>query len=646
MREAKVLITSENKSSAGIKSAIRDLLGIDDAAKKIGDTLKTAFTITAIAGATKKIAEFGFETMKVFGDVERTMIQLRTAVGGSESSFSRMNDLIDDMAGKTLSSKDEVEGLVAELATLGKSDADIERITEASVALSNVTEKSLNEAFTQINATFTGTSGKLSKLVPELEGMTAKQLEAGGAVDLLNQKFGAISDAMANGIAQQFSNLGKSADDFKEAIGENLAPVFSPMIAGIARIIEKWTEAIATHNRYRKALAEGNQDELAIIELEDSIKAKRSRVEQLEADKGFQQTKLKRFEQMGGNTADVQKVIDGIYKQEAELYQGIYDATKKIKELTAKQLSESPATVRPGAATSTGSSSEKKEAPAPFSMLDLQQLFMTEQAYRYAADDAKAPAPADESPRGFDMLAIQQQLIKESAYRNAIPEPTFIDKLSKKLGGLEGVFDNIGGKIGSVASEFITAAASLDPMKLLMVALEQVFTGIAQVLGPLIQNFLDPVISILVLLGNVIGQMLAPAFEILTPIVQGLAKLFTWLYNKVFVPVYNFSMKIFNLIYNAFADFINGILWLIDQIPFVDVGRVAKRDEDAGFLKEIDTGAGAAGSSGSSGSGASYTGSQPIIFNFYNQGNVVGSGGLEELAELINAIIKRNERYA
>lgn len=48
----------------------------------------------------------------------------------------------------------------------------------------------------------------------------------------------------------------------------------------------------------------------------------------------------------------------------------------------------------------------------------------------------------------------------------------------------------------------------------------------------------------------------------------------------------------------------------------------------------------------SPGRGAQYTGSQPITFNFYNQGNVVGAGGMEELAAIIDSLIKRNARYA
>ena len=67
-REAKYIITSEDKSAAGVQSAIRNLLGIDEAAQKIGSALKTAFTVTAIAETAKKIADFGVDCVKTFGD--------------------------------------------------------------------------------------------------------------------------------------------------------------------------------------------------------------------------------------------------------------------------------------------------------------------------------------------------------------------------------------------------------------------------------------------------------------------------------------------------------------------------------------------------------------------------------------------------
>ena len=119
--------------------------------------------------------------------------------------------------------------------------------------------------------------------------------------------------------------------------------------------------------------------------------------------------------------------------------------------------------------------------------------------------------------------------------------------------------------------------------------------------------------------------------------------MFVWLYNNVIVPIYNGIMTVFNMIYNGFAAFINGILWLVDQIPFVDVGRVAYRDLDAGHLTEIDLAdlseAGdSVSSTSSSASSAQYTQGRTITMNFYQNAVTVGDGGIRQLA-----ILLRNE---
>jgi hypothetical protein len=98
---------------------------------------------------------------------------------------------------------------------------------------------------------------------------------------------------------------------------------------------------------------------------------------------------------------------------------------------------------------------------------------------------------------------------------------------------------------------------------------------------------------------------------------------------------------VFNLIYNGFAAFVNGILWLIDQIPFVNVGRVAYRDLDAGHLDEITledvskAGQTSAGT-GTSGSSASYAVARDITVNVsITTSALVGGDGIQQFALII-----------
>ena len=242
--EAKFIIAAENRVKQGLDDAKKDLTGFSDAAENIGKRLKEALTVTAIVVGFEKLGKAAFDCFVEFGEGERRIKQLKIALDNNETSFSRATRLIDEMRGMSLASKDQIEGLVAELATLGKSDAEIDRITRAAVNLSNVTGQDLNSAFTLINGTFTGTAGKLEKLIPQIGDLKKEQLEAGGAVDLINGKFGEMSAQLAeNNIPQKIKNIQDAWGDFKENLGEAVAPIFNPILEGINRIIEGWNNA-------------------------------------------------------------------------------------------------------------------------------------------------------------------------------------------------------------------------------------------------------------------------------------------------------------------------------------------------------------------------------------------------------------------
>jgi hypothetical protein len=247
-----------------------------DSLKGSAHGLIDAFNPMMVAGAgvalaITKISSTVTELVKEFGESERTAIQLQTALGGSAGAFDRMSAMIDQMATKTMGSKDELEALVGQMASLGKSEAEIEKITDATIALSNVTGQSLDAAYKSINGTFVGTTKELKKLVPEIGDLTKEQLATGGAVDILNQKLGDISDAMAGGVSQKIKNLSDHFGDLRENIGEQMLVAFTPMLAFIDGIVTKWNDAYDAHNKYQKALA-ANDPALAkaIKELQDA----------------------------------------------------------------------------------------------------------------------------------------------------------------------------------------------------------------------------------------------------------------------------------------------------------------------------------------------------------------------------------------
>ena len=652
-REAKVIITSENKAGPGIQSAVRDILGLDDAAKKIGNTLATAFTVTAIVEAGKKAVEFGMDCVKAFGDVERSMIQLNTALGGNEASFSRMTGLIDEMAGKTLASKDEIEKLVAELASLGKSDADIEKITRASVALSNVTGKDLNSSMLLINATFEGSSGKLSKLIPEVGDLTKAQLEAGGAVDLLNQKFGAISDAMGQGISQKFHNLSLSFYDFKEAIGADLAPLFSPMIDWIGKIISQWTASIDEHRKYRQAIADGNADDAAAANAAIDIMSLRGSATRVEGNIVSARSRRDSISEMGGDTSTVDKTLDSYYKQLADIYQKINDNTKIISDIQAKTAAAAPARTSGGSGASSpvispinsGDVNITRDQVALITnaMLDPSVLALKEfygnpanfigvttatstydagPAQEYANSQRYHSAP-NESAGGYQGAVISDPITElgkifegmrsGAAVGSSLGGGIVGGSVGAAGGGLDaigGIFSELWKSVGPLISSFSSVQAILNP-------LQTIFSSMMEVVGPLVNEALAPLVGILKIVGHALGDILAPIIKGIGSVIEFVAKGILWVWNGI-------------------VDAINWALgWLGVNLNHASFDDAKESGSDTTSDSTTTTSA-----------GASYTGSQSITFNFYNQGNVVGSGGMTELAMIINDLITKQARYA
>lgn len=233
MAQAKVVIKGYNELSSPVKQAKSEVSSFGQVAEKVGNQLKNAFAITAIIATVRKLGQSLGECLSEFNKVERAYKQMSLALGDTKG-FDKLTESIKELSRETLSSKDDVEAMVSELAALGKSADEIDSISHAAVYLSNVTGKDLNSSMTTLLNTYNGTTKSLNKLGIDTSNLTQEELEQGAAVQIVIDKFGDLSKAMSeNDTSQTIKNIKDSLGDMRQSIGDLVNAVIGPALQQI-----------------------------------------------------------------------------------------------------------------------------------------------------------------------------------------------------------------------------------------------------------------------------------------------------------------------------------------------------------------------------------------------------------------------------
>ncbi len=264
MAKATVVISSQDRLTPGLLQAKKSLLGFQNTVQNVGNTLKTALGLGSAVLAIKAVKDALTSSFEAFNEADRKYKQLKITLGNGEA-FTNVSNKIKELSRITLSSKDDVEGMVSELAGLGKGADEINAISEAAVTLSNVTGKDLNSSMTILLSSCAGTTKELKKLIPEVGELTKEELAQGGAIDIVTQKFSELSKEMAAGdTTQHIKNIKDTVGDLSQTIGEVINSKLGPYIEEIDTKLTEMFDDIEYVIRYIGA-ALGQLPEIASL---------------------------------------------------------------------------------------------------------------------------------------------------------------------------------------------------------------------------------------------------------------------------------------------------------------------------------------------------------------------------------------------
>lgn len=200
--------------------------------------------------AIKKINETVQETTKLYKEQIKAERQLETAASNNpyldNSSVTQLKAFAGELQKVSNVGDEELLPMMAQLASAGRTQEEIQKIMTAALDLSASGMMSLDSAVTALNKTFAGTSGQLGNQIAGLKDLTKEELAAGKAVDIVADKFKGMAEATID-TAEQLKNM---KGDFKEAIGEFTLPSSDLWNKFWTGFYEKGTEVIKRFNDY------------------------------------------------------------------------------------------------------------------------------------------------------------------------------------------------------------------------------------------------------------------------------------------------------------------------------------------------------------------------------------------------------------
>lgn len=212
--------------------------GIDKITKELNKLTKSAKE-SSFSKLSKSIAAFGSAfnfaigaikkvnaAIKETGELYRIQIkaetQLETAAKNNpylnSSSVKQLKEFASHLQSISTVGDEELLPMMAQLASAGRTQEEIQKIMSAALDVSASGVMSLDTAVTQLNKTYSGTTGTLGNQIKELKNLTKEELESGKAIDIVAEKFKGIAEetTKASGSVEQLKN---SWGDVKEELG-------------------------------------------------------------------------------------------------------------------------------------------------------------------------------------------------------------------------------------------------------------------------------------------------------------------------------------------------------------------------------------------------------------------------------------------
>lgn len=270
-KKAVVKITSDTKEAkSGLDAVSKQLDSFANKVKKSPVTsLATSFThvgqaVKIATEAIKKVNAAIQETTQLYKAQATAEKQLEVAAKNNpyldDASVMQLKDYASQLQSISTVGDETLLPMMAQLASAGRTQAEIQQIMSAALDVSASGMMSLDAAVLALNKTFSGNVGTLGRQISSLNALSKEELKAGKAVEIVSNQFKGMAEetALATGTSEQLKN---AIGDYKELWGETFEKAMSPMRRYFTELISNITTARKKQREYNKAVKEVFDDD-------------------------------------------------------------------------------------------------------------------------------------------------------------------------------------------------------------------------------------------------------------------------------------------------------------------------------------------------------------------------------------------------
>lgn len=679
-----------------VKTAQSDLVDLGKSLKGLGLAAWGKLSAEIVKGLSN-VVDGATES---FINQNTAIKKLDASIKASQKDFNELIKAQNKLSKNNFFDGDSLANAEAMAINMGLNQKQVISVMEAAEELTAAGIMPLDQAVKSLALTYSGNTTQLAKSIPQLKELTKESLKNGSAIEIVKEKYQGMADAMANTFSGRNTQFSNSMSDFKASIGgvvESLKFMAQGNWIGPLNDVTEWLEKnritiikgiIALPSIFKEVFQlvgdmvkttlspENlktimiNLGKIALTQIKtlcDSIigafnilytqlgemtthfLGRSGLFKQIDSWAGavFNNLNTKIFNWILELEESMKKLPNWMQKAigfiENQTPIGIFKKLALDSEGNLKKWNENENwegyTGYIGAFDSAVKDFENTFTKNFNVLVPLLKDFGVDLGQMYEKnlkDFGKTVQDIIESTElPDDLVNALQKLASNSGDSN-------------NGNGTNANYPQISGEEEMMAENSFTAMiASIENVAALLDWQGTIIKEIIAVLEPVINEVLAPIVGALKIIGRTLAQLLIPAITALTPVITLLAEVFAWLYNKVIVPVGNGIITVFVTFKNAVINIVNGLISMINNLPWVNIAHLQTENADAYKLQTIDVSAlqaaGEVSSSSSSSGASSYTAARDIYVNINFDHSFV-NGDATEIAVMLKDEIARAER--